>query len=110
MTTQTEGRWVPTTETFGARLALVRHRMGWNAKEAALACGISQGSWREWELKGRLPRGFAATAAAIAERTGVDDYWLMTGRTNPRPDGGPDGGSTERDDATGAAATTERWS
>ena len=46
-------RWVPDTSTFGARLALVRQRMGWNLKEAALACQLPQGSWREWELKGR---------------------------------------------------------
>ncbi len=48
-------RWVPDTSTFGARLALVRQRMGWNLKEAALACQLPQGSWREWELKRRKP-------------------------------------------------------
>jgi hypothetical protein len=32
-------KWVPEL-TFGARLALVRHRMGWNIKEAAAACDL----------------------------------------------------------------------
>lgn len=83
-------RWVPDTSTFGARLALVRQRMGWNLKEAALACGLPQASWREWELKGRDPRGIQTIVEKIAERTGVDDYWLLTGKTTPK--GGPDGG------------------
>lgn len=80
-----ETRWVPTTSKFAARLALVRHRMGWNLKEAALACGLPQGSWREWELKGRDPRGMQDVVDKIAEHTGVDDYWLMTGREAPPP-------------------------
>ena len=67
--------------------------MGWNAKEAALACGLPAASWRDWEIKSREPRALARVALQIAERTGVDDYWLMTGRDarSPRPDG-PGGG------------------
>lgn len=84
-------RWVPTTGTFGARLALLRHEMRWNLKEAALACGVPQASWREWELKGRDPRGLQEIVAKIAERTGVDDYWLLTGKY--LPSGGPSGGA-----------------
>ncbi|MGB7235914.1 MAG: XRE family transcriptional regulator [Rhodococcus sp. (in: high G+C Gram-positive bacteria)] len=96
MTTQIEGhRWVPTLSTFGARLALVRHQMGWNAKEAALACGLPAASWREWELRGREPRGLSDIAQKISEHTGCDDYWLITGRESPRPED-PDGGSTVR--------------
>lgn len=93
MTTQMdELGWVPTFDEFGARLAAVRNKMGWNAKEAALACGIAQGSWREWEVRNRLPRDFAQAAEKIAERTGVDKYWLMTGQVTPtRP--GPDDGA-----------------
>lgn len=87
-------RWVPDTSTFGARLALVRQRMGWNLKEAALACQLPQGSWREWELKGRDPRGIQSIVEKIAERTRVDEYWLLTGKTAPNggPGGGGDGG------------------
>ncbi|OZF28478.1 hypothetical protein CH296_18895 [Rhodococcus sp. 14-2496-1d] len=88
--------WVPEADTFGARLALVRHRMKWNAKEAALACGVPQGSWREWELRERLPRDFAGAASKIAATTGCDEYWLITGRQSPRPDGDPNGGLTVR--------------
>lgn len=84
-----QARWVPDAATFGARLALVRQKMGWNLKEAALACGLPSGSWREWELHGREPRGLNAIATKIADRTGCDDYWLMTGR--PSPGGSGDG-------------------
>lgn len=82
--------WVPNTSTFGSRLALLRQHMGWNLKEAALTCGLPQGSWREWELKGRDPRGIQAIVEKIAERTGVDDYWLLTGKVNPTGGGGGD--------------------
>jgi hypothetical protein len=78
--------WVPTAGDFSVRLAMVRHMMGWNAKEAALACAIPAGSWRQWETFGSKPRNLAEIADKIADRTGVDAYWLMTGRTLP---GGP---------------------
>ncbi|WP_143588469.1 helix-turn-helix domain-containing protein [Tersicoccus sp. Bi-70] len=91
MSTQVAEMWIPTTETFAARLALIRWRMGWNMKEAALACGFPQQVWRGWELHNRSPRHFAEIAQQISERTGVDDYWIMTGKQNaPRPDG-PEG-------------------
>lgn len=87
--------WIPSDETFGARLALVRQRMGWgNVKEAAIACGVPSGSWRNWEKDGRLPRDLARIAALIAERTGVDFDWLIRGRIGssgggvPAPGGG----------------------
>lgn len=72
--------WVPTDDTFGARLALVRQRFGWNMKEAAAACGLPQNSWIEWESKGRTPRNLPAIAQQIHAATGVNDYWLMTGK------------------------------
>ncbi len=80
---------VPRTNSFGARLALVRWQMGWNMKEAALACGFSQQSWRGWELQGHDPRGFADVVARISERTGIDEYWLLTGKELPTGPGGP---------------------
>ncbi|MFJ6314046.1 helix-turn-helix domain-containing protein [Pseudarthrobacter oxydans] len=84
MTTQPtlQESWIPNTDTFGARLALLRWRMGWNQKEAALACGLSQASWRGWELDGRGPRDLAEVASKIASRTGVDEYWILTGKTH----------------------------
>lgn len=68
--------WVPGTASFGARLALVRHRMGWNIKEAALACGVPPASWRAWELNGSSPRDMVNIAIRISKRSGCDTYWL----------------------------------
>ena len=72
-------RWVPDAADFATRLVLVRHRMGWNVKEAALACGISPQSWREWELSGRRPRDYEGICKQIAARTGCDLIWLTLG-------------------------------
>lgn len=91
MSTQIHGKFVPRTNTFGARLALIRWQMGWNMKEAALACGFSQQSWRGWELQGHDPRGFAEVAERIAQATGVDEYWILTGK-EPADPTDPDGG------------------
>jgi hypothetical protein len=86
MSTQThELGWVPTVESFGTRLAMIRQTMSWNAKEAALACGLPAQSWREWEMTGRLPRNYAQACQRIAERTGADLLWLLTGVTQPSP-------------------------
>jgi hypothetical protein len=70
--------WVPEL-TFAARLALVRHRQGWNIKEAALACGVPPQSWRGWEVQHRLPHDMVDTVKRIALRTGVDREWLLFG-------------------------------
>lgn len=67
--------WIPNPDTFGARLALVRQRMGWNIAEAARECGLNGESWRLWE-QGRIPSRQAEIAQAISERTGADLYWL----------------------------------
>lgn len=70
--------WRPDDTSFGARLALVRQRMGWgNVKEAALACGQPVESWRSWERDGRQPRDYMRICGAISERTGVDLAWLV---------------------------------
>jgi len=74
--------WVPSTEAFGTRLAMVRQHEGWNAKEAAIACGLPQQSWRDWELRGARPRDLLAVCRAITDRTGVDLYWLLTGQVS----------------------------
>lgn len=88
MTAQAENQtgpenWVPTTETFGMRLAMVRHTKGWNAKEAALACGLPAASWREWELRNRAPRDVVQVCQRIADITGVDWQWLLAGKASP---------------------------
>jgi transcriptional regulator with XRE-family HTH domain len=83
MTEMMESRrsgWIADDSTFGARLALVRQRMGWgNVKEAADACGIPVESWRRWERDNRAPRDVADVAWQIAERTGADYGWLLAG-------------------------------
>lgn len=64
-------------DSFGARLALVRQRMGWgNVKEAALACGIPPQSWRTWERDNVQPRDFMGAVQRVVERTGCDEAWL----------------------------------
>lgn len=95
MTTQTTHGWVPRDASFGMRLAMIRKQMQWNAKEAAVACGLPQNSWRDWEVNDARPRDIIAVARKIAERTGVDFYWLIDGR--PGPFSGPGLHVTESD-------------
>src|SRR6185295_7276297 len=70
--------WIPDDDSFGARLALVRWRMAWNMKEAALACGVPAASWRLWE-QSAMPRNFIDIARRISDRTGCDYGWLVGG-------------------------------
>lgn len=63
---------------FAARLALVRNKMGWNAKEAALACGLPAQSWRNWEA-GKRPHDYIEVCQKITDRTGVSTEWLVLG-------------------------------
>lgn len=70
--------WVPDDNTFGARLALVRQRMGWgNVKLAAEACGLPPESWRTWERDGVEPRGLNRIARKVADVTGCSYAWLV---------------------------------
>lgn len=72
--------WVPDVSTFGARLALVRQRMGWtNIKEAAEACAIAPQTWRQWESGKFEPRQLVNACMKIAGVTGVDYRWLALG-------------------------------
>ena len=77
MTTSTS--WVPSDQSFASRLALVRHEMGWNSKEAALACGLPASSWRNWEA-GKRPHDYEKVCKAISDRTGADLIWLSLGQ------------------------------
>lgn len=85
-TTESEP-WIPSMDTFATRLALVRHRMGWNVKEAARECGVPGASWRFWEMNGGVPRSLITIAMTIAAKTGCDYLWLVHG---------PDRGGTIR--------------
>lgn len=81
--------WIPSASDFATRLVLVRHQMGWNLKEAALACGVKAQSWREWELENRKPRDYEGVCRQISESSGCSLVWLMTGvNQGPPPDGG----------------------
>lgn len=83
-TTGLAPNWVPDASTFGARLALVRWRMGWNIREAERECNISQNLWGGWEA-GKEPRNFIEIVNRIVLRTQVDRVWLMTGEGSPAP-------------------------
>lgn len=73
--------WTATDASFGARLALIRQRMGWgNVKLAAFRCGIPAQSWRTWERDHVLPRDYIVTCGIIAEATGCDYGWLVDRR------------------------------
>ena len=76
--TQDGTHWIPDTDTFAARLALVRREMGWNIREAERECGISQNLWSNWEA-GSAPRDQIKVSEKISKRTGVDLVWLMLG-------------------------------
>lgn len=84
---QPQTSWIPDDKTFGARLALVRQRMGWgNVKEAAEQCGVAVESWRRWERDGRQPHNIQAQVEKISVRTGCDFDWLLRGpRATERP-------------------------
>lgn len=75
--------WKPDTSAFGARLALVRWRLNFNLKEAAIACGFPPATWTAWEIGGAMPRDLVAVTTQIADRTGVDHLWLMLGDAAP---------------------------
>lgn len=92
MTTDAETRtaepWTADASTFGARLALVRQRMGWgNVKTAAQKCGLPVESWRNWERDGVEPRRLTTIAMTIASVSGCDFLWLVHGpdRGGARP-------------------------
>lgn len=83
---QSAGGWVPDTGTFAARLALVRHEMGWhNADAASREYGLPKESYRDWEKGKYVPRDRLEICWKISSRTGCDCGWLyggdeMTGR------------------------------
>jgi transcriptional regulator with XRE-family HTH domain len=69
--------WVP-TDTFAARLRLVRFELGWSVEEAADRCHTHPATLSKWE-RGASPRGLAGVVVAIVAASGVDRDWLMWG-------------------------------
>jgi transcriptional regulator with XRE-family HTH domain len=97
MATQSiEHGWVPEL-TFGARLALIRQRYGWNVKEAAIACRLPVQSWRGWERDHMQPRRYIEVCRIIAEATGADYDWVLDGRRFPPPRSASTPEYTDRD-------------
>ena len=78
--------WKPSDDDFGVRLAMIRHRMRWNVKEAARVCGLPAQSWRQWELEGVIPRNQVVIAKQIAGATGCDYLWLLAGPDGKSPE------------------------
>lgn len=82
MTTDTgepEVRGSIPSDTFAARLALVRHFAGrLSIEQAAAQAGINAEAWRRWE-DGARPRDQIEASTAIAEAHGIDRNWLMFG-------------------------------
>lgn len=72
--------WVADDETFGARLAMIRQKMGWgNVAKAARECGVATDSWRNWETENVEPHRLQTIALAIATRAGCNYIWLCHG-------------------------------
>lgn len=75
---ETDRGWVPSADSFGARLALVRQHLGLNVKAAAERAGLDHSSWGTWE-RGRQPRDLVDKARQISAALGCDFIWLLTG-------------------------------
>ena len=72
--------WTADASTFGARLALIRQRMGWgNVEKAARACGLPVETWRSWERDNREPMRLTLIGKQISGATGCDYLWLVHG-------------------------------
>lgn len=70
--------WVP-VDTFGARLALIRQKLGgWNVKKTAQFCGLDDQTWRNWEA-GTSPRDYEDVCRLIAKAVGCSEAWLKAG-------------------------------
>lgn len=81
MTATENGRgWIPSTDEFGARLALIRQRERLNVRRAAERAGVDDSSWLAWETRGAMPRDQVSVATKIARAFGCDLVWLLTGR------------------------------
>lgn len=67
------------SDTFAARLVLVRHHAGrMSIEQAAKACGLNSGNWVRWE-DGARPRDRIEVSQQISEALNIDLDWLMFG-------------------------------
>jgi len=74
---EAEHTWRP-ADSFGVRLLLVRRSLGMSQEEAAVKCGLDNGSWSNWE-NGKNPRNLAEVVHKIVMATNVDRDWLIWG-------------------------------
>jgi hypothetical protein len=88
--------WTVDDSEFAARLALVRWKMRWNTKEAARQCDLPAASWASWE-GGSMPRRYTDICHQIANATGADYLWLVTGSRATIPPHRPADQSRPRD-------------
>lgn len=65
-------------DSFALRLVIIRRALGLSQEEAALRCGLDDGSWSNWE-NGTKPRGMDRVVETIATSLAVDREWLMWG-------------------------------
>lgn len=74
--------FIPRVETFGDRLALLRHHLGLSRKAAADKCGLDDASWANWEGGKTRPRDFPRVVEAIHDGLRANVDWLMWGRSD----------------------------
>ncbi|MBW4032994.1 MAG: helix-turn-helix transcriptional regulator [Acidobacteria bacterium] len=74
--------WVPDLSSFAARMALVRHSMGWNLKEASVKAGLTVNAWARYE-EGMRPRDLVEVVEKVTRATGVNRTWLAFGYVEP---------------------------
>lgn len=65
-------------DSFALRLVIIRHAFELTQAEAALRCGLDDGSWSNWE-RGTKPRGMDRIVEKISDALRIDRDWLMWG-------------------------------
>lgn len=78
-------------DTAGERLRLLRGHFDLSPRSAALACGISDQTWRNYEHEDRIPPNAAIVIAMRFERDGdrarnLAQWLLNGGQMPPRPE------------------------
>lgn len=79
------------SDTAGERLKLLREAFDLSPRSAALACGISDQTWRNYEHEDRITATGAIVVAMRFERDGdrarnLAQWLLSGGRMPPRPE------------------------
>lgn len=88
MTTSAEWSWERADDFFPTRLRFLRESFGLSAKAAAMACGLDDQAWRNWEsrLNGTSQDTIAKIAARFESRPDKATLlagWLILGGPLP---------------------------